>query len=421
METQRNLKLDRRGFLTGIAAVTWTAATPGMSFGSTTGVPYELIATEIEVFPNQQPGDFTHFRVPSLASTLSGQLFAFCEGRRSRRDYGDTDILMKMSLDGGATWSSPKCTFGTEMVCPAPPAADGSEGTPHETVMGDEGLFPEAEVNWRNPTAVYAEGKLFLFLIVDEGGEEQKDIQAGQSKYRSRYMVLETLNPEADWSTVVEWSAPTEMLLSAEYLWAQTGPGRAVYNNGRLIVPAAFNNGSREDSAAFALFSDDLGRTWRQSFPAGPGTETQITALSDTTLLMSKRAKSTQEFWVSEDNGNTWTVVVQEGSRIVTPTVQTGLITDTAGRVIITAPNHPSDRVDVSVWVSDGFGPVANWSGPLPLEPDNRCTTKESCNNTQGYSCPGLLPDGTLVVLYEDSKRGEPYRRINAALLRPTA
>jgi hypothetical protein len=304
---------------------------------------------------------------------------------------------MKVSTDTGASWSSP-----------------------HQTVIGDKGFFPNAEVNWRNPTAVFAEDRLFLFLIVDETGEPQGTIQAGNSQFRSRFYMMQTLNPEDDWNTGVQWSAPKELLLGHEFLWAQAGPGQAVFNNGRLIVPAATNNGSREDSMSFALLSDDLGVTWRRSFSAGLATEVQITTLSGDTLLMSKRANETQEFWLSPDNGVTWSLANQSGDRLITPTVQTGLVTDGQGRIIISAPNHPEDRVDISLWFSDGFGETAAWQGPLPLEPENRCTTKVDCKNTQGYSCPAILPDGTLVVLYEDSKRGEPYRRINCAVLAPS-
>jgi hypothetical protein len=403
--------LDRRNFVQGLTAGGAAALLPNVGFARTPEFPYRLAQTEIEVFPAQFQNGYTHFRIPSLVSTPNGLLIAFCEGRKNVQDHGDTDILAKHSVDGGMTWHH---------AGGAPP--DGSVGsTPgrHQVVIGKSGFFPGPKINWRNPTAVYAKGKIFLFLIVDESGEPKKTIQAAHGKFRSRFYVLETLNPQTDWKEGLVWSRPEEIVMDHDYLWAQVGPGKALYNNGRLIVPAATNNGDRENSVAFALLSDDLGKSWRSSGPAGLGTETQITTLPDGHLLMSKRTKLTQEFWISTNNGEIWHPGDQSGAALVTPTVQTGLITDSHGRVIITAPNHPEDRVDLSVWYSDGFGPVANWIGPYPLEPDRRCKTKAGCNNRHGYSCPALLPDGTLVVLYEDSLRGEPYRRINIAVLKP--
>lgn len=401
--------LSRRSFLGGMSALAVLGAAPAQAQTPA----YRLRQTEIEVFPNKLPGDYSHFRIPSLAATPKGALVAFCEGRRSRRDYGDTDILMKVSRDGGKIWLNPACSFASDGSC------DSTSARRHAVVIGATDFFPHAQVNWRNPTVVMAKGVLHLLLVVDEAGEEQKHIIKGDSKYHSRLFHMRTLTPESDWEDGVVWSEPREILLDQPFRFAQFGPGRGIMNKGRILIPAAINNGSVKESMSFALYSDDGGETWQASGKAGKATEVQITQLGGNRILMSKRAKGTQDFYRSDNNGETWKALKQTGDTLVTPTVQTGLITDAAGRVIVTAPNHPADRVDTSLFISDPFKKAANWQGPYPLEPDKRCTTKVDCSNTQGYSCPGLLPDGALAVLYEDSKKGEPYRRINLALFEP--
>ena len=410
--------MKRRTVLSGLASSLLSVGLVSPSQARSTTVPYRLVRTEIEVFPDRQPGGFSHFRIPSMVATRTGILMAFCEGRRSRRDHGDTDILFKISVDGGLNWRAPTCIFNRQ-TCTYAAAPQSPDGNPHEVVIGNTGLFPNRAVNWRNPTAVYADGKVFLFLVVDEAGEAQKTIQSGKSLYTSRFFMLETMNPEDRWIHGISWSAPRELIVDHPYLWGQFGPGRATVHKGRLIVPAATNNGSRDDSMAFALLSDDGGQSWVRSGPAGTATETQITPLLGGGLLMSKRRTKTQDFFVSWDNGGSWSPLPGRQLGLVTPTVQTGLITDRLGKVIVTAPHHPNDRVDLSVYVNDDILVSDQWAGPYPLEPENRCTSKRGCRNTQGYSCPAIRPDGVLVVLYEDSKWGEPYRRLNCAILAP--
>ncbi|MDJ0824666.1 MAG: sialidase family protein [Rhodobacter sp.] len=395
--------VSRRTALGGLAAA--LAAPAVLSAQHFAG--YRLVFTEVEVFPDTMPGGLSHFRIPALVSTGSNLLVAFCEGRRHRADHGDTDILVKTSVDGGRTWTRPECQVPDAATC----AGGQADRRLHDTIVGtgEDGFRRQA--NWRNPTVVYAIGRLFLFLVLDEGGETQASILKGRSTYRSRLFVLQSTTPEWSWDERIEWSDPRELTLGHAFRFAQFGPGAAAYNDSRLIVPAATSNGSVADSMSFCMLSDDFGLTWQRSSPAGRATEHQVTRLSDTDLLMSKRAARTQDFWQSRDNGESWTRLGGD-PRVVTPLVQTGLATDLIGRPILTGPNHPTDRVDLSMWVRDFDG---QWSEPIPIETGLRCRSKQDCQNTQGYSCPAVMADGRVVVLYEDSKHGQPYSRINCA------
>lgn len=48
---------------------------------------------------------YASFRIPAVVATRTGDLLAFCEGRvGSRDDFGNIDVVLKRSTDGGRTW-----------------------------------------------------------------------------------------------------------------------------------------------------------------------------------------------------------------------------------------------------------------------------------------------------------------------------
>ncbi len=52
-------------------------------------------------------GGYASYRIPAIIKAPAGDLLSFCEGRvNNAGDFGNIDIVMKRSLDGGATWSS---------------------------------------------------------------------------------------------------------------------------------------------------------------------------------------------------------------------------------------------------------------------------------------------------------------------------
>jgi sialidase-1 len=361
----------------------------------TTKSVYQVTFTEQEVFPDRFNGAFTHFRIPSLVVTPTGCLLAFCEGRFQQRDWGDTDIIMKVSRDGGRNWKH--CRLANNH---------------HELIVGGRsvGAIPKT-ANWRNPTSVYAKNAVYLFLSVDEGGESQGKISSGKSRFKTRFFFTHT-NPEREWNDGIRWSPLREIVVPHTYYWGATGPGRALYLKGRLIVPANTNRG-KENKRSFCFISDDLGKTWRFSGPAGSSTENQITNLSDGRLLMSKRAAGTQNFWVSAD-ATRWSRLPNDTS-LVTPLVQTGLLTDPNGTILISGPAHRDKRIRMSLWCNERDGAAGHWGRPIPLEAPGPGF------DLNGYSCIAALPAGRLVVIYEDSKRGSAYRRIVAAGLVRTA
>ncbi|CAM9967184.1 unnamed protein product, partial [Chrysoparadoxa australica] len=59
-----------------------------------------------DVFVNGVDG-YETYRIPTMVTTNSGTVLAFCEGRRNgHEDTGDIDLILKRSFDEGRTWSN---------------------------------------------------------------------------------------------------------------------------------------------------------------------------------------------------------------------------------------------------------------------------------------------------------------------------
>ncbi len=62
--------------------------------------------TGTTVFESGTEGHKT-YRIPAIVGLPNKTLLAFCEGRvNGSGDFGDINIVLKKSTDGGATWSA---------------------------------------------------------------------------------------------------------------------------------------------------------------------------------------------------------------------------------------------------------------------------------------------------------------------------
>lgn len=113
-------KLARRKFLYRMAGSLGLLARPA-----------EASIEFVEVFISGQ-AEYHTYRIPAIVRTEKGTLLAFCEGRKaSRRDWGDIDLLVKRSTDGGRTWSAFQkiADFGPDTVGNPAPVVDRQTGT----------------------------------------------------------------------------------------------------------------------------------------------------------------------------------------------------------------------------------------------------------------------------------------------------
>jgi len=236
----------------------------------------EPLLEKVDVFPANTNG-IARYRIPGIVVTPKGTVLAYSEARRnSSSDWGEIEIHLRRSTDGGKTWEAGKhiAHHGTRM-----------EGNPHKKKDGGE---KEQTVN--NPVA-----------IVD------RDTGAIEFLYCINYARCYAMRSTDDGLT---WSTPVDVTATFEpfrkhYDWKviATGPGHGIQlKSGRLVVPiwlAYGKEGDHAPSAAATIYSDDHGKTWIAGDLAVPNegefgnpNETMLAELSDGRVMLVTRSVS---------------------------------------------------------------------------------------------------------------------------------
>jgi sialidase-1 len=310
------------------------------------------------------------YRIPALLVAPGGALLAFSEARKiSAGDASPTDLVLKRSLDNGRTWE------------------------PLRTVLRGEG--PEA---YMNPCPVVDGADVRLICMNAH--------KIGRGQHRQLL-----LNSRDDGLT---WSAPkdlTDTIAAGDDTFVP-GPGVSIRTRaGRLVVPGCTNvyaaDRTRTDSRSRALLSDDHGRSWRLGavVDSPMSNESQVLELGDGTLVINFRIQKPADqhpgcrgLAVSRDGGDTWE-----------PSTLAKVLNDVvcqAGWLRIPAPR--SDHPDWLVFSNPDTRPGPDGGGrtrmTVKFSPDAGKTwpiARLLHAGPAGYSCPALLPDGCLGLLYE--------------------
>jgi sialidase-1 len=355
-------------------------------------------------------GGYHTYRIPALAVTATGTptaaptatVLAFCEGRKhSSSDYGEIDLLLRRSADGGRTWTEPQ-VIATEpqMTCGNPaPVVDRTTGTI---------WLPFC----RNPA---------------EGGEAQ--IRKGL--FQRTVWLTHSTDGGATWAAPVDITAAVKR---PDWTWYATGPCHGVQlASGRVLIPCdhrvAPTGGRDEARHSHVIFSDDRGATWQiGGVVAQEGTnESVAVALGGDVVYLNCRDQGKRGrrcvAW-SHDGGLTfpdyhWDEALIEpacqASAILVPDIvpASGPGSDTpppptnsgggerrSGRVLFSNPASAT-RDTLTVRLSqDG---ARTWDAGKVLHAGRAA-----------YSDLAVLPDGTVLCLYE---RGDasPYERLTLA------
>ncbi|MFE5888910.1 exo-alpha-sialidase [Streptomyces sp. NPDC056462] len=192
---------------------------------------------------------YASFRIPAVVATSTGTLLAFCEGRvGSHDDFGNIDIVLKRSTDGGRTW-------GPLQV--AAKHGDDLAGNPAPVVLDT--------------------GRILLVHVRNAALATESAIRRGAvSAADGRRVWVQHSDDEG-----ATWSAPTEITKGTkrpEWRWYATTPGHAVQlAGGRVVVPANHSlppagrdNGTEgKYNGGHCLLSDDRGATWRIGYVDG--------------------------------------------------------------------------------------------------------------------------------------------------------
>ncbi|MEV5102932.1 exo-alpha-sialidase [Streptomyces massasporeus] len=186
---------------------------------------------------------YASFRIPAVVATRTGDLLAFCEGRvGSRDDFGNIDVVLKRSTDGGRTW-------GPLQV--AARNGDALAGNPAPVVL-DTGRVLLVHV--RNAA------------LATEDAIRRGTVSAADGR---RVWVRHSDDEGRTWSAAREITRETKR---PEWRWYATTPGHAIQlTTGRVVVPAnhslpptGTDNGTEgRYNGGHCLLSDDAGATWR--------------------------------------------------------------------------------------------------------------------------------------------------------------
>ncbi|MBN2023978.1 MAG: exo-alpha-sialidase [Pirellulales bacterium] len=325
------------------------------------------------------------YRIPSIIVTTKGSVLAFCEGRKnSSRDWGDIDLVLKRSTDGGRTFGAAK-------------------------VIWDDG--PNTCGN-PCPVVDRASGTIWLLMTHNVGEDRESDILAGKSRRDRTVWIAHGADDGQSWSNPVEIT-PTIKLPT--WNWYATGPGAGIQlSTGRLVIPCDHVVAASRVRNSHVILSDDGGRTWRLGGTAGPDTnECEVVELADGRLMLNMRnadrAQRTRLVSTSSDGGLTWSKPARDPA-LLEPVCQAslrryGLAADGGrDRLLFSNPADRDARRRMTVRLSHDEG--ESW----PL-------SKVLHEGPSAYSCLAVLGDGTILCLYERGEKN-PYETITLARFR---
>lgn len=335
------------------------------------------------------------YRIPGIVVTTKGTALAYCEARRkSGADWGEIEVHLRRSTDGGRTWSAPQhIAHSGERI----------EGNPHKH---DAEGAKEQTVN--NPVAIVdRDGKTIHFLYcinyarcfymrsTDDGLTFSHPVEITGA--------FEAFRPKCNWNVLA------------------TGPGHGIQiKSGRLIVPVwlAYGKkpGDHSPSMAGTIYSDDSGATWKAGDIALPNegdlknpNETSVAELSDGRVMLNTRSVSKASrrlITTSADGATGWSTPVFDdalwepicmGGLVAYPMKPGTLLFSNPHSLELDAESKPipgarGKRRNLSIKVSHDDGKT--W-------PINR-TLEEG---PSAYSDLAVLPDGTILCFYERDKR----------------
>jgi sialidase-1 len=346
----------------------------------------------IEVFSAGMNGIML-YRIPGVIVTTKGMALAYCEARKeSSSDWGEIEIHMRRSTDGGKKWEPSKQV-----------AHSGSrlEGNPRKKTGGEH----EQTVN--NPVA-----------IVDH---ETGAIEFLYCVNYARCFSMRSNDEGVTWSKPVEITAAFEPF-RAKYDWKviATGPGHGIQiKSGRLVVPIWLAYGQVGDhgpSAAGTIYSDDHGKTWKAGEIAVPNAgefgspnETMLTELSDGRVMLVTRSVSKPNrklITIGPDGATGWSKPVFH-DQLWEPTCMASIVAHPSkpGTLIFSNP-HSLARDISGKETPAGRGKRQNLSIKLSRDDGKTWPINKTLEaGPSAYSDLAVLPDDTILCFYENEKR----------------
>lgn len=352
-------------------------------------------AQETTVFKSGEDG-YASYRIPALIKNKGGELIAFCEGRVDHAgDYGNVDIVYKISKDGGKTWG------------PLKVAADYDKLQAGNAAPVVDLLDPR-----------YPKGRIFLFY--NTGNDHEGEVRKGKGLRELWYIT--SVDGALTWSEPVNITTqahrPRQPQINPDYnfkedwrTYANT-PGHAFQfisgpNKGRIYIAANHNAGNpqpaNKDWNAHAYYSDDHGKTFRLSENVPyPGTNESMAAQTgENSVYMSSRNQQLtprqRVISVSNDGGQTW-VSSAPDPQLPDPVNQASVLSWKKGKGFILAhlnAAHEKERNHLTLRLSKDGGKTWYFNQLIAKAPEGYKGAWSA------YSDLVLLKKNSMGILYE--------------------
>lgn len=346
--------------------------------------------TKTELFQADQDG-YAIFRIPGLIVTPKGTILAYCVARRTGSDWGEIDLLLRRSADGGRTWSAPM------RIADMPAGAKRNPVAPKKAGAGD------GAITLNNPVAVAGrDGGVHLLYCVEY----------------ARCFYRRSDDDGVTFGPAVEITGAFEPFRAAhDWKVLATGPGHGIeLKSGRLLVPVWLSLGTgangHGDARVATIYSDDAGKTWRagevlaaQENLNSPN-ETAAVELSDGRVLLNIRHPGKQPAFRAVSTSPTgigeWSPV-RFDEQLPEPVCMASLARLDDGRLLFSNPHVSGsrDRKNLTVKLSEDAG--ATWPVSRTLEP-----------GPSAYSDLASGSDGSIYCFFERGEKG-PYERLTFA------
>lgn len=346
----------------------------------------DALLEKSEVFPPGFNG-ITRHRIPGIVVTTKGTVLAYCEARRNTSsDWGEIEVHLRRSTDGGKSWRAPQHIAHT---------AERIEGNPHKPIGGGQ----EQTVN--NPVAIVerSTGAIeFLYCVNYARCFSMRSVDDGET-WTKPVEITETYEPfrkKYDWKVIA------------------TGPGHGIQlKSGRLVVPiwlAYGKLGAHAPSAAATIYSDDLGKSWRAGELCLPNegdfgnpNETMLTELSDGRVMLVTRSVSqaSRKIVTTGPNGATGWSKPEFHHQLWEPTCMASVVAHPSGVILFSNP-HTLGLDKSGDPVPAGRGKRENLSIKLSRDDGKTWPVNKTLEpGKSAYSDLAVLPDGTVLCLFE--------------------
>lgn len=350
-----------------------------------------MFKSNVEQFNLWRGGDdgYHTYRIPALSVTNDQTILAFCEGRKHHRgDSGDIVLLVKRSIDGGASWSS-------------------------QAVVWDE---PGATCGNPAPVVDRATGTIHLLMTWNRGDDHERDIIKGKSQDTRRVFVTSSADDGSTWREPREITSDVK---GRDWTWYATGPGHGIQIQqgecaGRMVIACDHIEAGNEARYSHAIFSDDGGATWRLGgrTPQPEVNECEVVEISGGRLLLNMRSYRTgarlRQIAFSDDGGINWTDQRNDPA-LIEPICQASLLgcsldgSPGSELILFANPASQSERANLTLRASLDEGET--WTSQIGLH-----------SGPSAYSDLAMAADGRILCLYECGE-SHPYEGLRLAFI----